>query len=54
MHLFGTPTDGNCVDGCMHLCTPQTVLDKALAFEVAPDRFEVVKEKKAKDFANMK
>lgn len=33
---------------------PQTVLDKALGFEVAADRFEVVKEKKAKDFANMK
>jgi insulysin len=32
----------------------QTVLDRALGFEVAPDRFEVVKEKKAKDFANMK
>ena len=35
-------------------CPPQTVLDKALGFEVVPDRFEVVKEKKAKDFANMK
>lgn len=32
----------------------QTVLDRALAFQVLPDRFQVVKEKKQKDFANMK
>ncbi|PSC73920.1 Zinc-peroxisomal [Micractinium conductrix] len=32
----------------------QTVLDYALAFQVRPDRFAVVKEKKAKDWQNMK
>lgn len=37
-----------------HFLPLQTVLDRALAFEVLPERFEVVKEKKAKDFANMK
>lgn len=30
------------------------MLDRALGFEVASDRFDVVKEKKAKDFANMR
>jgi UDP-N-acetylmuramoylalanine-D-glutamate ligase len=30
------------------------VLDAALSFQVRPDRFEVVKEKQRRDFANMK
>ena len=32
----------------------QTVLDRILGFEVLPDRHEVVKEKLAKDFANVR
>jgi hypothetical protein len=32
----------------------QTVLDRALSFTVLPDRFEVVREKAAKDFRNMR
>ena len=35
-------------------CPPQIVLERALGFTVLPDRFAVVKEKKQKEFSNMK
>lgn len=53
MRCCSCPSASKLHSACKHLPL-QTVLDRALEFEVLPERFEVVKEKKAKDFANMK